>query len=141
MFSDDRLPNHLALNILARVLFTSLFFLSGLTHFTNVPYYLSLMPEGVPFAVLLIYVSGVVELLGAAMILLNWRPRLGGWLLVLFLLPVTFVVHGYQLATEEDPILWALQQAHFLKGFALTGAALLITQLGVGQRPVAAGAA
>lgn len=31
-------------------------------------------------------------------------------------------------------MIWALQQAHFLKGFALMGAALLITQQGVTHR-------
>lgn len=134
MFAEDRLPNHRALTLTARVLFTSLFVLSGVTHFTNLPYYVSLMPEAVPFPVFWTYTSGVVELAGAAMILLNWRPRLGGWLLILFLLPVTVVVHGYELLTEEDPVIWALQQAHFLKGFALIGAALLITQLGVTHR-------
>lgn len=131
MLADDRLPHHRSLAITARVLFTSLFFLSGVTHFTNIPYYVSLMPEAIPFPVFWTLISGVVELAGAAMILFNWRPRLGGWLLILFLLPVTFIVHGYELATEEDPVLWALQQAHFLKGISFVGAALLITQLGV----------
>ena len=131
MLSENDLPHHRGLTLAARVLFTSLFFLSGVTHFTNIPYYVSLMPAAVPFPVLLVLVSGVVELAGAAMILFNWHPRLGGWLLILFLVPVTLVVHGYELFTQKDPVLWALQQAHFLKGFALMGAALLITQLGV----------
>ena len=136
MFAETRLPNHPSLSLVARFLFTSLFFLSGVTHFTNIPYYISLMPEAVPFPVFLTLISGVVELVGATMILLNWRPRLGGWLLIAFLVPVTLVVHGYELVTETDPVLWALQQAHFLKGFALIGAALLITQIGVTHRSV-----
>lgn len=135
MLMETRLPNHNALTLLARILFTSLFFLSGVTHFTNIPYYVSLMPEAVPFKVELTLASGVVELVGAAMILFNWRPKLGGWLLIAFLIPVTFVVHGYELMTETDPVLWALQQAHFLKGFALIGAALFITQVGATHRP------
>ncbi|MEL6363117.1 MAG: DoxX family membrane protein [Pseudomonadota bacterium] len=134
MIAETRLPNHQALTLAARFLFTSLFILSGVTHFTNIPYYVSLMPEAVPFPVQLTLLSGVVELLGAAMILFNWRPKLGGWLLIAFLLPVTLVVHGYELVTQTDPVLWALQQAHFLKGFALIGAALLITQIGVTHR-------
>jgi len=138
MFAETNLPNHRSLTLAARFLFTSLFFLSGVTHFTNIPYYVSLMPEAVPFKVELTLVSGVVELLGAAMILFNWRPRLGGWLLIAFLIPVTLVVHGYELATQTDPVLWALQQAHFLKGFALIGAALLITQIGVSRRSATA---
>ncbi|MEM8631674.1 MAG: DoxX family membrane protein [Pseudomonadota bacterium] len=135
MLAETWLPNHPGLTLMARLLFTSLFFLSGVTHFTNIPYYVSLMPDAVPFPVALTLVSGVVELIGAAMILLNWRPRLGGWLLIAFLVPVTIVVHGYELVTQTDPVLWALQQAHFLKGIALIGAALLITQVGVAQRP------
>lgn len=134
MPAEHRLPNHPSLTTTARALFTSLFLLSGITHFTNVPYYISLMPEAVPFPVFLIMVSGVVELLGAAMILFNWHARLGGWLLIAFLVPVTLVVHGYELMTQTDPIIWALQQAHFLKGFALIGAALLITQIGASHR-------
>ncbi len=134
MLTEDRLPNHLALNLTARLLFTSLFFVSGVTHFTNIPYYVSLMPEAVPLPVFWTLVSGVTELAGAAMILFNWRPRLGGWLLVLFLIPVTIVVHGYEMLHANGETIRALQQAHFIKGIALVGAALLITQLGVTHR-------
>ncbi|MEM9230955.1 MAG: DoxX family membrane protein [Pseudomonadota bacterium] len=134
MFAETTLPNHRLLTLAARFLFTSLFFVSGVTHFTSIPYYVSLLPEAVPFPVELTLISGVVELLGAAMILFDWRPRLGAWLLIAFLIPVTLVVHGYELITQTDPVLWALQQAHFLKGFALIGAALLITQIGVTHR-------
>lgn len=78
MLAEARLPSHPVLTLAARFLFTSLFFLSGVTHFTNIPYYVSLIPEAVPFPVALTLVSGVVELLGAAMVLFSWRPRLGG---------------------------------------------------------------
>lgn len=134
MFNDHSLPNHTALNLAARVLFTSLFFLSGVTHFTNIPYYLELMPDAFPAQIFWVLVSGVVELAGAAMILFNWRPRLGAWLLVVFLVPVTFVVHGYWMTNAPTEAMRASQQAHFLKGIALIGAALLITQLGVGRK-------
>ncbi|MEM9670670.1 MAG: DoxX family protein [Pseudomonadota bacterium] len=140
MFAEDRLPNHSGLILAARLLFTSLFFLSGVTHFTNIPYYQSLMPDGVPYSVFWIFISGIVELIGAAMILFNWRARLGGWLLVLFLVPVTFVVHGYEMLYADTEVMRAMQQAHFLKGLALTGAALLITQLGVTHRTAASSA-
>jgi uncharacterized membrane protein len=133
MLAEHQLPQHITINLVARFLFTSLFLLSGITHFTNREYYLALMPEAVPYKAALIWVSGVVELAGALMILFNWRPRLGGWLLVIFLLPVTFVVHGYEMLYAQDAVIRELQQAHFLKGFALTGAALLVTQIGVSR--------
>ena len=133
MIAEQHLPHHMSINIAGRALFMSLFVLSGITHFTNIPYYVSLMPEATPYPLLWIFLSGAIELAGAIMILFNWHPRLGGWLIVLFLLPVTIVVHGYEMINAESETIRALQQAHFLKGFALTGAALLITQLGVSQ--------
>lgn len=133
MLSENNLPNNLALNLTGRVLFTGLFWLSGVTHFTNIPYYVGLMPEGFPFAVFWVLITGVNELAGAGMILFNWRPKLGAWLLVIFLIPVTVVVHGYEMIYAEGEAMRAIQQASFIKGFALVGAALLITQLGVAR--------
>ena len=134
MLEENRLPNSLALVLSARVLFTAVFILSGVTHFTNIPYYVELMPVEIPGSVFLVLLSGVVELAGALMILFNWRPRLGGWLLVMFLIPVTVLVHGYEMLYAEEEAMRLMQQAHFLKGLALIGAALLITQVGVTQR-------
>ncbi|MEM9256725.1 MAG: DoxX family membrane protein [Pseudomonadota bacterium] len=134
MLAEHQLPNHLALTLAARLLFTSLFFLSGVTHFTNIPYYVGLMPETAPYPVFWVLVSGVVELAGAFMILCNWRPRLGAWMLVLFLIPVTIAVHGYEMLHAEGEAMRAIQQASFIKGFSLVGAALLITQMGVSHR-------
>ena len=65
MLSEDRLPNHPALTLSARVLFTLVFFLSGVTHFTDAPRYVALMPESIPFREFWVLVSGVVELAGA----------------------------------------------------------------------------
>ena len=135
MINEDRLPNHSALTLAARLLFTQLFFLSGVTHFTNIEGYVALMNDAIPYREFWVLVSGVVELTGAAMILFDWRPRLGAWLIVLFLLPVTITVHGYEMLYAEEAAWRAIQQASFLKGFALVGAALFITQVGASHRP------
>ena len=135
MLEEHRLPNSPALTLTARLLFTQLFFLSGVTHFTNVAGYVALMPEAIPFREFWVVISGVVELAGAGMILFDWRPRLGAWLIVLFLIPVTVTVHGYEMLYAESEAMRAIQQASFLKGFSLIGAALLITQQGARHRP------
>lgn len=72
--------------------------------------------------------SGDAELAGASMILFDWRPSLVGWLIALFLIPITIVVHGYEMLKAEGEATSAIQQASFVKGFALIGAALFITQ-------------
>jgi putative oxidoreductase len=125
-----------AIGIAARILFTLIFFLSGITHFTAMSDYISLMPASIPFRAFWVTVSAVVELVGAAMILFNYRPRLGGWLIVLFLVPVTIVVHGTAMFTLPDPLMRAVNVSMFLKGLAMIACALFITQCGV--RPEAA---
>ena len=78
-----------------------------------------------------VIISGIVELIGATLIVTNRYPRLGGWLIALFLVPVTITVHGVAMTTAPDAQMRAIQISFFLKGVAMTGAALLITQLGV----------
>lgn len=117
-----------------RVMFTLIFFLSGITHFTGLNDYVVLMPEAIPFRPFWVIISGVVELIGAVMIVSNRYPRLGAWLIALFLVPVTITVHGTAMVNAVDPQIRAMQVSFFLKGITMTGAALLITQLGVGAR-------
>src|SRR6202046_16652 len=131
METDDLKITSPAIGITARILFTLIFFLSGITHFTSTQSYIALMPAAIPFRAFWVAISGVVELAGAAMILLNYRPRLGGWLIVLFLVPVTIVVHGTAMLTLADPLMRAVNVSMFLKGLAMIACALFITQFGV----------
>jgi uncharacterized membrane protein YphA (DoxX/SURF4 family) len=130
--TNDVVVAHPAIGAVGRIMFTLIFFLSGITHFTDLAGYVELMPAAIPFRPFWVVVSGVVELLGAGMIAANRYPRLGAWLIVLFLVPVTIVVHGVAMATAADPQMQQIQLSFFLKGVAMAGAALLITQLGVG---------
>src|SRR5262249_9862887 len=122
---------HPGIALAGRLLFTLIFFLSGITHFTRSAEYVALMPQPIPFRKFWVLISGVVELAGAAMVASNQLPRLGGWLLVLFLVPVTITVHGVAMVSDPDARMRAIQLSFFLKGLAMIGCALLITQLGV----------
>jgi uncharacterized membrane protein YphA (DoxX/SURF4 family) len=120
-----------AVGITARILFTLIFFLSGVTHFTAMRDYINLMPAAIPWRAFWVTISAVVELIGAALILFNYRPRLGAWLIVIFLIPVTIVVHGTAMITLPDPVMRAVNVSMFLKGLAMIACALFITQFGV----------
>jgi uncharacterized membrane protein YphA (DoxX/SURF4 family) len=132
---NDAVILHPAIATTGRVMFTLIFFLSGITHFTDLSDYVALMPAAIPFRAFWVITSAVVELAGATLIATNTRPRLGGWLIALFLVPVTLTVHGTGMATAPDAQMRAIQTSFFLKGVAMTGAALLITQLGVKRSP------
>ena len=88
------------------------------------------MHEAIPFREFWVAISGVVELAGAVMVLFDRHSKLGAWLIVLFLIPVTFTVHGYEMLFAEEERMRAIQLSFFLKGLAMTGCALLITQWG-----------
>ncbi len=129
--ANDVVVLHPAIGTTGRVMFSLIFFLSGITHFTNLAEYVALMPAPVPFREFWVMISAVVELLGATLIVSNRYPRLGGWLIVIFLIPVTVTVHGVGMLTAADAQMRGIQTSFFLKGVTMTGAALLITQLGV----------
>jgi uncharacterized membrane protein YphA (DoxX/SURF4 family) len=130
---DDLRIDSPAIAVAGRVMFALIFFLSGITHFTDLAGYVALMPAAIPFRPFWVVTSAVVELAGAAMIVTNRRPRLGAWLIVLFLVPVTIIVHGVAMVSDPDARMRAIQVSFFLKGVAMAGAALLITQLGVAR--------
>jgi putative oxidoreductase len=131
MQTDDVTIISPAIGITARILFTLIFFLSGITHFTSMQSYIDLMPAPIPFRAFWVSISALVELVGAAMILFNYRPRLGAWLIVIFLVPVTIVVHGTAMIMLPDQLMRAINVSMFLKGLAMIACALFITQLGV----------
>ena len=128
---NDVVVLHPAIAVTGRVMFTLIFFLSGITHFTTLDNYVALMPAAIPFRPFWVMISGVVELVGATLIVTNKYPRLGGWLIAIFLVPVTVTVHGVWMVTAPDPQMRQIQASFFLKGVTMVGAALLITQLGV----------
>ena len=113
----------------ARVLFASIFLMAGLGHFSaqSIGYAAS---QGVPLASIAVPLSGVLALLGGASILLGYKARLGAWLIVLFMVPVTLMMHKFW--GLSDPMAATIQKVMFMKNVAITAGALLITYFGAG---------
>ena len=63
-------------------------------------------------------------------ILLGYRAKLGAWLIVLFLVLVTPMMHKFW--GVADPNMAQLQMIMFLKNVSMLGGALLISQFGAG---------
>ena len=136
--ANDVVVLHPAIALTGRVMFTLIFFLSGITYFTDLNAYVALMPAAIPWRTVWVMLSAVVELIGATLIVTNRYPRLGAWLIAIFLVPVTVTVHGFAMVTAPDAQMRTIQTSFFLKGVTMTGAALLITQFGV-RRPEPSG--
>jgi putative oxidoreductase len=86
--------------------------------------------QGVPLASVLVPSAGVLALLGGLSVLLGYRAKIGAWLLVAFLVPVTVMMHNFW--AISDPQMAQMQQGQFMKNLAMLGGALLITHFGAG---------
>ena len=86
--------------------------------------------QGVPLPGLLVPLAGLISLAGGLSIMLGYRARLGAWLLVLFLVPVTIVMHNFW--AVKDPMMAQMQQGFFVANLSRIGAALLIAHFGAG---------
>lgn len=89
---------------------------------------------GVPLASLAVPLSGAIALLGGLSILPGFKARYGAWLIVIFLVPVTFMIHNFWTVTE--PMMRQMQQINFTKNLSMLGAALLIAHFGPGSLSV-----
>lgn len=115
--------------LLGRVLFAAIFVMASFGHFKSgtIGYAAS---QGVPMANVLVPVSGVIAIAGGLSILLGFKARFGAWLIVIFLVPVTFMMHAFWGVT--DPMAAQMQQIMFMKNVSMLGAALLVSQFGAG---------
>jgi putative oxidoreductase len=101
---------------LGRLFYSLIFVVAGFGHFTHqeIAYAAA---QGIPIA-------------GGLSILLGFHGKLGAWLLVLFLVPVTLTMHNFW--AVKDPMMQQIQMAMFLKNISMLGSALFFTQIGTG---------
>jgi uncharacterized membrane protein YphA (DoxX/SURF4 family) len=80
--------------------------------------------KGVPAAKLAVAGSGALLALGGISLLFNVFPLFGLIALVLFLVPVTFMMHAYW--KVQEPMAKMGEMVHFMKNMALLGAVLIL---------------
>jgi putative oxidoreductase len=115
--------------VLGRFLFALIFVMAGANHFNKqtIGYAVS---QGVPLAATAVPLAGVLAIVGGLSILLGYRAKLGAWLIVLFLVPVSLMMHKFW--TVQDPMMAQIQMIMFMKNVSMLGGALLISQFGAG---------
>jgi putative oxidoreductase len=118
-----------AVVVLGRFFFALIFLMAGSNHFSKQTIAFS-ASQGVPLASIAVPLSGVVAIAGGLSILLGYRAKLGAWLIVLFLIPVTLMLHKFW--TVQDPMMAQIQMILFMKNVSMLGGALLISRFGAG---------
>src|SRR5262245_37472782 len=114
--------------LLGRILYGGFFVLGGLNHFQH----LAMMSgftasKGVPAAKAGVMTSGTLIIVGGLCVIFGWHVRFGLACIVLFLVPVTYLMHNYWV--EADMMQRINQRVNFQKNVALLGAALMMLMI------------
>jgi uncharacterized membrane protein YphA (DoxX/SURF4 family) len=80
--------------------------------------------KGTPMPKLSVVVSSVLLILGGLSVLFNLYPSIGLALLVVFLIPVTLIIHPFW--KIQDPAAKMGEMINFTKNIALLGAVLIL---------------
>jgi putative oxidoreductase len=112
-----------------RLLFSAVFLVSVASHFKAAEIQ-EAAQHGVPAANLLVPAAGILALIGGLSVALGFYARAGAAMLVLFLVPVTLMMHAFW--AETDPQMAQTQMWMFMKNLSMMGAALYIIHFGSG---------
>lgn len=115
--------------LLGRILYSLIFVIASVGLFSKEPIGYA-AAKGVPLASIAVPLAGVISLLGGLSVALGYRAKLGAWLLVLFLVPVTLAMHNFW--AVQDPTTAQMEQINFMKNVSMLGGAFLISYFGAG---------
>ena len=116
--------------LIGRILFSPMFIVAPAMNLFKSSTAAYAASAGVPAASILVPLAGIIAILGGLSILLGFKAEIGGWLIVIFLVPVTLFMHGFW--TIDDAMQRQDQMIHFMLNVSLTGAALIIAYFGSG---------
>ena len=119
-------------DLIGRILISLIFFYEGIdsmlfaekTKMTMAEYGIFWKPD------LLLYGSIAFIMIGALMLLIGYRIRFGVWLLLLYWIPVTFIVYSFWNDPQESRRIHAI---FFMKNIAIAGGLLMIAAHGGGR--------
>jgi putative oxidoreductase len=112
--------------LVARILLSIIFLLSGFGKLTNIAGTASYFANyGLPMPTVTAVIVGLIELLGGLAILLGFKTRIAAWVLALFSVATALVAHT-DFADQA-------QMINFLKNLAIAGGFLALAVEGAGS--------
>jgi putative oxidoreductase len=115
--------------LVGRLFYAAIFLATFMSHFSKAAVGYA-QAQGVPLASIAVPLSGVIAIAGGLSIAAGYRAKWGAGLLILFLVPVTLLMHNFW--AVKDPVMAQFQFAAFMKNLGLLGAAMLIIHFGSG---------
>ena len=121
--------------LVGRLLLGGYFIISGINHFTKLVMLEGYtQSKGVPMSKAAVIITGVLLLLGGLGILFGVYVEWAILALVIFFVPVTFVMHAFW--KVQEPNMRMSEMVHFMKNLALLGALLMLLSVPMWPYPL-----
>ena len=120
--------------LLGRILVAAIFLWSGIGKiggFAGTAGYMA--SKGLPMAEVLLVITIIVEIGAAVLIIIGFQARLAALALLLWMIPVTLIFHGFWTMPADQV---QMQMIQFFKNLGLMGAMLLLIGFGSGPYSV-----
>lgn len=122
---------HGACAFLGRLLISLIFILGGIGKIIDFQGAKALLASvGIDGGGIYTFLALLLELVGGILLLLGWKTKYGIYLLMIFLIPATFIVHGFWNYQGVDMV---IQFQMFLKNLAIYGGLLAFLSFGPGK--------
>lgn len=119
------------LALIGRILLAAIFIPSGFGKIAGWSQTLAGMTaKGLPYPDVLLVITIVLELAGAAMLIMGWYARFAAAALAAFVLIAGLVYHDFWAA---EPAQYMNQFNHFMKNIGIVGGLLMVVALGPGS--------
>ncbi|MCI5108730.1 MAG: DoxX family membrane protein [Candidatus Pacebacteria bacterium] len=116
--------------LIGRIIFGGFFLFNGINHFKHLADLTSYTAsKKVPSPKMAVILTGVLLLLGGLGVLFGVYTSLSLWLLIIFLVPMSIIMHPFW--KETDPQAKMIEMTSFMKNIALAGACLMLLQMSI----------
>lgn len=118
------------INRIGRILFSLIFIASGLSKIGDWDKTISYMESNnMVFTPFFLIMAIILQVIGGLSIITSYKTKIGTILLLIFLLPATFIFHNFWILPTETELEIIIQQnemVSFLKNITIIGALFLI---------------
>ena len=117
--------------LIARLLLALMFLLGGIGKLTGIEGTAGYIASvGLPAPKLLAVASGLLEFVGAVLLIIGWQARWAALALAAFTVAASFLFHNYWTLPADQQM---MQQLMFMKNLAVVGGLLFVFAFGAGS--------
>ena len=121
--------------LVGRILLAAMFLLAGINKIGGFAGTAGWMAsKGLPMTDVLLVITIIVEIAGAAMIMVGWKANIGAAALLLFTLLASFIFHDFWNVADAQAM--QTQMIMFMKNMSVMGGMVLIMAFGTGPYSV-----